>query len=127
VHVAKQDWAAARDLWERGTERWPREPRFLRGLAATLLRLDDDERLREVLTTLAERDADDGLVRKKLAHLAYDARDWSAALRWGNEALHCDVCDPSIHRLLADASQRTGDAHAAARHEAFEKRIGNRD
>ena len=125
VHAANEDWSAARDLWEQGATRWPREPTFLRGLAATLLRLEDDERLREVLTKIADRDADDGLARKKLANMAFTAEDWPAAIRWGEEALHCDVRDSSVHRLLADAYARTGDERSASRHAKLEKRVAN--
>ncbi|MGE4000021.1 MAG: tetratricopeptide repeat protein, partial [Planctomycetaceae bacterium] len=123
VYSRRERWAAARGLWEQGTARWPREPAFLRGLAATLLRLDDKPRLREILATIAERDADDGLVRKKLAQLAAECEDWDASIRWGEESLHCDVRDAHTHRLLADAYRRTGDTASAARHTALEVRL----
>ncbi|MBX3439403.1 MAG: tetratricopeptide repeat protein, partial [Planctomycetaceae bacterium] len=119
----QQDWPAARALWEQGVDLWPREPSLLRGLAAVLLRLEEPRRLREVLQAIAERDADDGLVRKKLAHLATDAADWETAIRWGEEALHCDVRDASVHRLLAAAYEQAGDAPSAARHAALAGRL----
>ncbi len=116
LRAATDDWTAARDLWEQGARRWPREPRFLRGLALALLQLEDNNRLREVLVKIAALDADNGLVRKKLAHMAFDAEDWVAAIRWGTASLHCDVRDGSMHRLLSEAYKHTGDTEAAMHH-----------
>ncbi len=125
VNVADEDWVAAIELYEQAVTRWPREPRFQRVLSSLVLRADDDERLRQVLTTIAERDADDGLVRKKLATMAAEATDWPAAIHWGEKALHCDVRDAAMHRLLANAHEQTGDSEASAYHTALAKRMEN--
>ncbi|MCA9074208.1 MAG: tetratricopeptide repeat protein [Planctomycetaceae bacterium] len=128
LNIADKDWPAALDLAELALKNWPREPRFVRGLAVMLLHMNadlegDEGRLVEALSTIAELDADDGLVRKKLATMAADAEDWPTAIHWAEEALHCDVRDVDMHRLLAKAYEQTGDSEAAARHTAYTERL----
>ena len=64
-------------------------------------------------------DADDGVIRKKLARMALDAGDYQAARRWAVEALHCDIEDATAHRFAADANAGLKDfAAAVAEYEA---------
>lgn len=130
VNVWDKDWNAAIDLAERALKRWPREPRFQRRMASILLQIkvnpfESAERLREVLSTIAKRNPDDALIRKKLARLAEDAKDWPAVIHWAESSLHCDIHDDQMHRLLANAYEQTGDNEAAKRHTAIAKRLWN--
>ena len=50
-----------------------------------------------VLEKLAEMDADNLTVRKKLAKLALDAKDFEGAVRWSREAIYVNVLDPEVH------------------------------
>ncbi len=132
VNIADEDLPAALELAELALSKWPREPRFLSTTAGLLLQqksdhVEDLDRLRSVLTTITQLRADDGLVRKKLATLAVDADDWPGVIHWAEEALHCDVRDADMHRLLAKAYERSGDNEAAARHNDFVERIANRE
>lgn len=117
--AAREEWREAADIWTQGVARWPRDPRFLRGLAAALLRAGDDPELVRVLGQLAALDADDLLSRKKLATLAHAAADWEPAIRWAREALQIDVTDERMHRILVDAFQAVGDEEGASRAERF--------
>jgi cellulose synthase operon protein C len=125
VHAARGDWEQAKAFWQTAADRWPRELRLLKSLAAALLRQGDESALRGVLERLAGLDADDLLSRKKLATMARAAEDWTAAIRWASEALHIDINDASMHRVLAEAYEATGDAEAAGRQRAVLSRMEN--
>jgi cellulose synthase operon protein C len=92
---------AAAELYELGLQFQPTHKDWLRGLAAARLKLGAREPLREVLVRLSEVDADDVSVRRKLAEMAIADESWADAVRYARLALHIDVMDPAIHRLLA--------------------------
>ena len=125
VSAARRDWDEARILWKLGVDRWPRESTFLKGLAAALLQQKDDQALQPILIKLADLDADDRLSRMKLAMLAHDDEDWEAAIRWSVEALHIDVTNESMHRILAEAYEAIGETEAALREREILERLQN--
>jgi Flp pilus assembly protein TadD len=74
---------------------------------------DEREKLAPVLAELAAADADSLPVRKKLAELAYERKDWPQAARWAREATHIDVNDARMHQLVgvaAAAANKNDDA-----------------
>jgi tetratricopeptide (TPR) repeat protein len=120
---AQKEWDKARELWQTAVDRWPREPRFLKGLAAVLLRQQDDQALLPVLEALARLDSDDSLPRRKLASMARDREDWPKAIHWGREALQIDITNASMHRILAVAYEATGRTDLAQHEQAILSRL----
>ena len=56
-----------------------------------------------MLGQLADLNADDLAMRKKLAQLALRRKDFAAAAHWAQQALYIDVQDVETHRMLAEA------------------------
>jgi len=59
--------------------------------------------LKSALHTLSQMDADNAVVRTKLAELALEEQDYRSAVKFGRMALHTDVLDVDAHRILAEA------------------------
>ncbi len=116
AHLAADRLDEARHVLQAGVDTFPLERRFLRQLAAVLVRQHDQVALRPVLEGLASQDLDDGLVRRKLAQLAFDAEDWPAAVHWGLEATYCDLREPATHHLLGQAYAATRNWPQAIHH-----------
>jgi cellulose synthase operon protein C len=57
-------------------------------------------------TALASADNEDLDVRKKLAQMAIDAKDYAAAEKWGGEAIEIDVMDADCHRVVAESAAK---------------------
>ena len=72
-------------------------------MAKVYLAQGNDAKLAEVLARLAVLDPDDLPMRKKLAQLALSGKDFTAATHWVREALHIDVVDVDVHRMLGEA------------------------
>jgi hypothetical protein len=53
---------------------------------------------------LAAADADSLPVRKKLAELAFERKDWPQAARWALEATYIDVNDARMHLIVGQAA-----------------------
>ncbi|REK24405.1 MAG: hypothetical protein DWQ45_04185 [Planctomycetota bacterium] len=99
---ARADEEAAR-LYQIGVNRFPLEDRYWHGLALALWRMDETDRLRPVLETLAERDFDNPAFRKKLAEIALAEARYEDAIAWGMQALYIDIEDVDVHQTLAEA------------------------
>lgn len=105
----------AEELYLLGRRKFPRDPSWLPGLA-TLYRFDArDDKLREVLKALAERDADDAASRKELAELHLAANEYEQAIAYGRDALQIDVLDAKLHATLARAYAGSSNHARAAR------------
>jgi tetratricopeptide (TPR) repeat protein len=90
-------------LYELGTRKDPANSKWTKGLASVYLISGNNDKLAGILAQLAEKDADDFTVRKKLLQLAVDAKDYAAATKWANQAVQIDVMDPEAHRMFAQA------------------------
>jgi tetratricopeptide (TPR) repeat protein len=99
---AKQYDEAAR-LYGLMSARNPRQDQWIKALARVHLLSGDEQQLEEALKKLAEMDADDVTIRKKLAQMARSRQEWAEAERWARGSLHVDVMDPDSHEMLADA------------------------
>ena len=95
--------AAAEELYQLGSKKFPQDVQWLKALARLYLKSGEDKKLFDVLARLAERDADDLPMRKKLAQLALSAKNFDAAVHWGEQALYIDVKDVETHRMLGEA------------------------
>jgi tetratricopeptide (TPR) repeat protein len=109
-----EDYATAAELYELGAKKDPTSPKWLKSLAAVYLKSDEPQKLIPVLTKLAAADADDFLVRKKLAQLYLAENDPPTAARWALEALHINVMDAQVHQFRAEALAVQGLPVAAA-------------
>jgi len=103
VHTRLKHYDKAAELYELGRKAEPYSSKWPAGLAKIYLTQDDRQKLMPVLENLAKMDGDDVAVRKKLAGLAAEARDFPRSEHWAKMALEIDVQDVELHRLLADA------------------------
>lgn len=103
IKLQAKDYAAAEKLYQLGAGADPLSPAWPKALAAVYLRSGDKEKLGPVLAGLAEADADEFLIPKKLAQLAQSSGDHAAAAKWANRALHVNVLDTEVHTILAAA------------------------
>jgi cellulose synthase operon protein C len=103
LRLKQKRFADAAELYDLGLSRDPEHVPWLKGLAVALIRGGISDRLKEILDRLSQADADDSAVRLKLAQIAFDAKDYAEAVRYGRMALHIDVLDLDTHRLLARA------------------------
>ncbi|MFT4556446.1 MAG: tetratricopeptide (TPR) repeat protein [Porticoccaceae bacterium] len=93
----------------------PQSGEWLKGLAAAYIQLGEDDKLKNVLESIANLDGDNPVVRRKLAQLADDKGNVVEAGRWAKEALQIDVTDPEMHRILAKLHDHEGRTEKAAR------------
>ncbi|MFT5325720.1 MAG: tetratricopeptide (TPR) repeat protein [Planctomycetaceae bacterium] len=93
----------------------PQSGEWLKGLAAAYIQLGEDDKLKNVLESIANLDGDNPVVRRKLAQLADDKGNVVEAGRWAKEALQIDVTDPETHRILAKLHDHEGRTEKAAR------------
>ncbi|MGD9723703.1 MAG: tetratricopeptide repeat protein [Pirellulales bacterium] len=103
LKLKAEDFPAAAELYALGDKHEPGNPRWLKSLAAVYLKSGDQQKLVAVLERLAQADADDLPIRKKLAQLALAKGDTSAAERWTREALQIDARDVDVHVWRGEA------------------------
>ncbi len=107
TRAKKYDQAA--ELYRLGRQHWPHDTKWLQGLARVYLLAQDTQRLPEVLEELANLNADDFAVRKKLAELARQREDLDETMRWCREAIFCNCLDAEVHIWWAEAAAAAGD------------------
>ena len=103
LKLREKDYDEAARLYELAARHNPHEQRWPKALARVYLLSGDDDSLQGVLEQLAEIDADDVVIRKKLGQLALAAGRVEEAIRWANQSLDVDVMDPDVHQMLAEA------------------------
>ena len=108
LRVKDGNLAEAARLYELGAKHLAGDSRWAKALAVAYMKLGDDARLAGVLEQLALDDADDLVVRKKLATLKAKQKDVIAAGRWAREAIEIDVDNAAMHRLVAAALVEQG-------------------
>jgi len=113
LELKLEHYDEAARLYELGTKQFPNDPLWAKSLVRLYLKSGEKTKLVPLLSKLAESDADDLVMRKKLAQLAVDAHDYAAARRWSQDALHIDVLDVDSHRTLADSCVELNDYPAA--------------
>jgi tetratricopeptide (TPR) repeat protein len=101
-------------LYRLGTKFEPDNDDWLKRRAKLYLLSGEEKPLVEVLTILAERDADDPTIRKKLAQVALKQANGETAARWATEAIQIAVDDQEAHRMLAEARVQLGEWDGAA-------------
>ncbi len=101
----------------------PQSGEWLKGLAAAYIQLGENEKLKNVLESIANLDGDNPVVRRKLAQLADDKGNIVEAGRWAKEALQIDVTDPETHRILAKLHDHEGRNGKAAREREIAEKL----
>jgi tetratricopeptide (TPR) repeat protein len=102
LKAEKHGEAAA--LYELGRQKYPGDQQWTQALARVYLLAGEDQKLAGVLAELAAADADGLPLRKKLAELAYQQKDWPQAGRWAREATQIDVNEARMHLIAAEAA-----------------------
>ncbi len=103
-HVEAEEYAEAAELYELMAKQQPQNIEWPKALARVYLLSKQEAKLGGVLERLAAADADDLVLRKKLAQLALKREAWQDARRWATEAIWIDVHDQVAHQMLADAA-----------------------
>ncbi len=101
--------ARALELYQLGVREFPLETEFWKGLALAALRTGAHDQARLSLEEIARRDGEGTGIRRRLAQLAFDDGDYTAAARWAREILYIDIEDPAGHLLLARSLEKLGD------------------
>jgi tetratricopeptide (TPR) repeat protein len=104
LRLRSENYSEAARLYELGAQREPETLQWSKSLAAVYLKSGEKKKLAGVLVKLAENDADDLVVRKKLAQLALEAGDYATAEQWAYSGIQIDVMDLDLHRWRAEAA-----------------------
>ena len=88
---------------ELGKQHFPYESDWWKGTAAAAKLTGATETRRAALETLVQIESDDPAPRKALAELALSEGNFDAAYKFGKLAIHIDVLDADVHRILGDA------------------------
>ena len=103
LNLKAEKYDEAIRLYALGEKLDPIHLQWTRGLARAYLASANQPLLAETLARLAKADADDLPVRKKLAQMALDRKDYPAAEDWARQAIEINVIDGDMHRVLAEA------------------------
>ena len=90
---------------------------------AIALKQGDREKLHPLLERLAEADPEDPTVRRRLALLSSQRSDVAGTARWAREAIHLNVRDQAVHRLLGEALVQLGHAKQAEFHQSIAREL----
>jgi tetratricopeptide (TPR) repeat protein len=103
LNLKAEKYDEAIRLYALGEKLDPIHLQWTSGLARAYLASANQPKLAETLARLAKADADDLPVRKKLAQMALDRKDYPAAEDWARQAMEINVVDGDVHRVLAEA------------------------
>jgi predicted Zn-dependent protease len=123
IKLQQGELAAAEKYFALGERHFSGDDRWTKGLASVYLKQADSQKLQPILVRLAERDPNSVSIRRKLAQLALEQNDFSAARRWAWQLIYLDVEDAEAHRLLAQALDGLGETAAAAEERAVAKQL----
>jgi tetratricopeptide (TPR) repeat protein len=113
-HKARQ-WEEAARLYEQAAAMAANPAAWLGRLVDVYGASRQAAPLEATLARLAELDADDVAVRKRLASACLARGDFTAAADWSRRANQIDVMDVEIHRTWAEAARSLTDFAVAAR------------
>jgi Tfp pilus assembly protein PilF len=104
LKLKAQKHGEAAALYELGRQKYPDDRQWTQALARVYLLADERQKLPGALADLAAADADSLPVRKKLAELAFERKDWPQAARWAREATHIQVNDARMQLIVGEAA-----------------------
>lgn len=103
VRLKQKQPEEAFSLCELGKHHFPYDSEWWKGTAAAAKQTGAVETRRAALETLVEIESDDPAPRKALAEMALSEGNFDAAYKFGKLAIHIDVLDADVHRILGDA------------------------
>ena len=103
IRLKQKQPEEAFSLSELGKQHFPYESEWWKGTAAAAKLTGATETRRAALETLVQIESDDPAPRKGLAELALKEENFADAYKYGKLALHIDVLDATVHRILGDA------------------------
>ena len=103
VRLKQKQPEEAFSLSELGKQHFPYESDWWKGTAAAAKLTGATETRRAALETLVLIESDDPAPRKALAELALSEGNFENAYKYARLALHIDVLDADVHRILGDA------------------------
>lgn len=98
-----KDLTGTAKLYEVAVQHDPDNKDWLRGLARTYELLSELGKLEPVLRKLVELDFDEAGPRQQLAQVLLNKKEYAEAIRYARLALHVDVMNADVHRILAQA------------------------
>jgi cellulose synthase operon protein C len=101
--LASKEYAAAAEQFEKCRRLDPLNSGWLLQLRDLYAKLEDVDKLADVLRAIAENDADDLPTRKQLAKLLLDKKEYAEAEEVAREAMHIDVLDVQARQSLLQA------------------------
>ncbi|MCE9524702.1 MAG: tetratricopeptide repeat protein [Planctomycetales bacterium] len=87
-----------------GEKHYPGRDVWAKGLAVIYIRQGESQKLRSVMTKLANVEPDNIPYRKTLVKLASEVKNYEEARRWATQIIHLDLRDAEGHALLAAAA-----------------------
>lgn len=106
----------AEGLYELAATKFPHDPEGVKGLTRIHLESGNHEKLARSLAAWSALEPESITLKKKLAEVLIERKDFSAALKVATEAIHHDVRDAVAHALAARGAAGLGD-HAKAAEE----------
>ncbi|PQO42790.1 tetratricopeptide repeat protein [Blastopirellula marina] len=89
--------------YERGAEQEPATTDWQESILRVYLLKKDNEALVKLIPKLSALKHHDPLLRKKMAEIELQQKNWDEAVRWAYEAIGIRVSDADAHALLAQA------------------------
>jgi len=115
LKLENEKYGEAGKLLELGRKHFAYDEDLMISLARVYLRLDNDDKLKDVLNVLAARNFDDAGIRKKLTEIAFKQKDYKAVVRHGRSVLFIDVLDIPTHGMLGTAYRKLKDYEKSVR------------
>ena len=103
LQVESKNLASAAETFEKGRKLEPYDPKWLVALAKVYIETKDDDKLVDILKSVAEADPDDLVSRRKLADHYDKLGDHAEAEKYAWDVLEIDVKDAEAARILLDA------------------------
>ncbi len=104
LKLKAEDIGGAKKLYLLGEKHFPASDRWAKGLARIYLHKEESAKLLPVLIKLANLEPSSITLRKKVAELALQAKDFPEARNWATQIIHLDIKDAEGHALLATAA-----------------------
>ena len=101
-----KEYPLAAKQYEKCRKLDPLDDEWLRRLRDIYTKLDERDKLIDVLNEIASRDADDLPTRKELAKLLLDAKEYSQAEDAAREAIYIDILDAEARKMLLEALRK---------------------
>lgn len=95
----------ALELYQKGAENEPSQLDWKESILRVHLLQKENDALEKLIPQIAAQKHHDRLLRKKMADILLQKKEWKGAADWAHQAIGIDVTDPEGHLLLAKAYQ----------------------